>query len=758
MAEQRRWRGLAEAWRPAVAPGAAASAKPVWAWPTGLSKLARAAAHRIREWLLLETAAGRLVPWLAIGFGFGVILYFSIDQEPTPWAAAVLMMVTAGISVLLRRRPTGFPIAVGLAAIAAGFGCATIKCSIIAHPVLTTSAWNVEIAGFVEAREERERSDRITLRVERITGTRLNEKLERVRLAVRKGSAPGVGSFVDLKARLSPPMGPLRPGGYDFARDMYFARIGASGFVLGRIRIATPPGAPSIALRYAIVIDAMREAIDKRIRAVLPGDRGSIASALITGKRDAISTQVNEAMYISGLAHVLSISGYHMAVVASMAFFAVRALFALFPVFANCYPIKKWAALIAFLAAAFYLLLSGAEVATQRSFIMIGIVLIGVLVDRATLTFRTLTVAALCVLLLAPEAVVHPSFQMSFAATLALVAGYQFGLPWMSRGGETPLAARIALWGGRELLGLTLVSLLAGTATIPYIAYHFHRVSPYGVVANLAAMPIVSAWVMPWGIFGLIVMPLGLDGSFWWLMGLGIDWMVKVALWTTTLPGALGRTTAFDGGTLLVCSLGLVTLCLLKTPLRFIGAGLMGAAIVMMVKAPQPDVLIAGDGTAVAVRGSEGRLAMIKVGSDTFAFREWLAADGDSRSPQDGTLAAGIKCDDAGCIGVLKEGAIVAFAKSVKAVEEDCRRAAIVISVRDIPGDCGALVVDRRALRSSGATALRRLGDGQFQIITARPRGYNRPWAAARIEGSDPALAVPARDATPRTEDLEPGD
>jgi len=142
---------------------------------------------------------------------------------------------------------------------------------------------------------------------------------------------------------------------------------------------------------------------------------------------------------------------------------------------------------------------------------MIGIVLVGVLVDRATLTFRTLTVAALCVLLLAPEAVVHPSFQMSFAATLALVAGYQFGLPWMSKGGDTPLAARIALWGGRELLGLILVSLLAGTATIPYIAYHFHRVSPYGVVANLAAMPIVSAWVMPLGIFGLVAMPLSTD-------------------------------------------------------------------------------------------------------------------------------------------------------------------------------------------------------------------------------------------------------
>ena len=182
-------------------------------------------------------------------------------------------------------------------------------------------------------------------------------------------------------------------------------------------------------------------------------------------------------MYVSGLAHVLSISGYHMAVVAGLMFFAFRAAFALMPAFSSRHPIKKWAALAALAAAAFYLLLSGAEVATQRSFIMIGIVLIGVMADRPTLTFRTLTVAAFGVLLLAPEAIVHPSFQMSFAATLALVAGYQQGLPWMSKGGDTPLAAKIALWGGREIAGLLLVSLLAGTATIPYIAYHFHRIS-----------------------------------------------------------------------------------------------------------------------------------------------------------------------------------------------------------------------------------------------------------------------------------------
>ena len=160
---------------------------------------------------------------------------------------------------------------------------------------------------------------------------------------------------------------------------------------------------------------------------------------------------------------------------------------------------------------------------------------------------------------------------MSFAATLALVAGYQHGLPWMSGGGKTRLAAKIALWGGREIAGLLLVSLLAGAATIPYIAYHFHRISPYGVIANLVAMPAVSVWVMPAGIFGLMSMPLGVDGFWWRVMGQGIDWMISVAQWVASFPGALGRVAAFGTGPMLLASAGLVVLCLLKTPLRFIG-------------------------------------------------------------------------------------------------------------------------------------------------------------------------------------------
>jgi competence protein ComEC len=764
MVEQDRARGRAEAWRPRIAPWAAAGRRPALAWPDGLAGLARGAAERARAWAAIEVGPGRLVPWLAIAFGCGIAIYFAIDREPAPWAAGLLLAAAVVATVLARHRPLAFPLALGAAALAAGLATATVKRAIIAHPVLVAPIWNVEIAGFVESREERERADRIVVRVERMAGPRVGEALERVRVSVRKGTAPAVGAFVEFKARLSPPLEPLRPGGYDFAREMYFNRIGASGFVLGRIRVAETPHAPSIRLRYAMVLDGMREAIDQRIRAVLPGDKGAIASAVITGKRDAISPPVNEAMYVSGLAHVLSISGYHMAVVAGIIFFALRAVFALLPAFSNRHPIKKWAALAALGAAAFYLVLSGAEVATQRSFIMIAIVLIGIMVDRPTLTFRTLTVTAFIVLLLAPEAIVHPSFQMSFAATLALVAGYQHGLPWMSGGGRTRLAAKIALWGGREIAGLLLVSLLAGTATIPFIAYHFHRISPYGVIANLIAMPAVSVWVMPAGIFGVMSMPLGLDGFWWGLMGHGIDWMISIAQWVTSFPGALGRVAAFGTGPLLLCSAGLVVLCLLKTPLRLIGAFLIGGAVVLMVRTPQPDVMIAADGSAVAVRGEGGRLAMVKSGSDVFAWREWLAADADARNPKDPTLGEGIRCDGQGCVARLRDGAFVAIPKTMAAFEEDCRRAVLVVTGRDAPPGCGTIVIDRQVWRRSGAITLQRRGDG-FEMTLSRPPGYDRPWARAATEAGDapepgraPAATVMPRDATPRDEDLDAGD
>src|SRR3984885_2049330 len=619
--------GVAGTWPPRGAAQAGGFA------PSGFTAWSSLVA-RLREWVAAEAGAGRLLPWVPVAFGTGIAFYFSADHEPVASASAVTAIALCAAALLLRRQKI-FSVMVLIAAMAAGFAAATWKTVRIGHGVLARPMYGVSLSGFVETRDIRERTDRFVLRVVQMESQRGGAKLERVRLSVRKGTAPDVGSFVELKARLQPPLAPLRPGSYDFGRDMFFQGIGASGFVTGAIKTVAPPVSGGLSLRYAAFMQGLRDAIDDRIRTTLEGDKRAIATALLTGRRDAITTPVNDAMFISGLGHVLSISGYHMAVVAGVVFFAVRALLALIPGLAASYPIKKWSAAAALAAAAFYLLLSGCDVATQRSFFMTAVVLIAVMVDRRAVTFRTLAVAAMIVLALAPEAEVHPSFQMSFAATLGLVALVQIGMPRLFASPDNSITAKVALWGGREIMTLTLGSLVAGLAATPSAPFHFHRVTPYGVLANLAAMPVVSAVVMPAGMLGLVAMPFGLDSFFWWLMGIGIDWMIVVTKWVAALPGAIGRMAAFGTGPLIASSAGIVLLGLLRTPLRWSGALVLVLSIVWALAVPQPDVLISADGHNVGVRGRVGRLHLMRTTKDAFLLKEWLGADADARNPAD---------------------------------------------------------------------------------------------------------------------------
>jgi competence protein ComEC len=748
-----RKRGYAGTWPPrsAVPVGGLAPSRPAF-WPPLIETL--------RAWARAEAGAGRLLPWVPVAFGTGIAFYFAADHEPVLSVAAVLAIVLCAVAVLMRRQKF-FPVVVMIAAVAAGFAVATWKTARIAHVVLARPMFSVALSGFVETRDIRERTDRFVLRVVTMESARGTTKLERVRLSVKKGTAPDVGSFVELKARLLPPLTPVRPGSYDFSRDMFFAGIGASGFVMGAIKSKQPPEAGGLRLRYSAVLQGLRDAIDARIGTTLEGDKRAIATALLTGRRDAISPPVNDAMFISGLGHVLSISGYHMAVVAGVVFFTVRALLALLPVLTVGYAIKKWSAVAALAAAAFYLLLSGAEVATQRSFFMTAVVLIAVMVDRRAITFRTLAVAALIVLAVAPEALVHPSFQMSFAATLGLVALVQIGMPRLFATADHTATARAALWGGREISMLLLASLVAGLATLPYAAFHFHRVTPLGVLANLAAMPVVSAVVMPAGLLGLLAMPFGFDGVFWAIMGLGIDWMIAVTQWVAALPGAVGRVPAFGIGPLIAASLGLILLGLLRTPLRWSGAMLMLMAALWAARVTQPDILISADGRHVGVRGGDGRLHMmhaVKGSRDSFLLKEWLAADADARTAADASLTESVSCDDLGCVMQSAGGGLVAQAFKHEALSDDCERAALIVTFRQAPASCAASVIDADRLRRQGAMALRRGREG-FVVEAAKPRGIDRPWSpAVAVESEADASVLAPRIVPPRAVDATPAE
>jgi len=749
-------RGYAGTWPPRAAVQAGSSAPAGFnLWPSFVTTL--------RDWVRAEAGPGRLLPWVPVAFGTGIALYFAAEHEPLLPVAAAAAIVLCAVAFWLRRHKA-LPVAVMIAAVAAGFAVATWKTARVAHGVLARPMYSVALTGFVETRDIRERTDRFVLRVVTMESPRGESRIERVRLSVKKGTAPDVGSFVELKARLQPPPAPMRPGSYDFGRDMYFQGIGASGFVMGAIKATAAPADGGWRLRYSAFTQGLRDAIDARIRTVLEGDRRAIATALLTGRRDAISEPVNDAMFVSGLGHVLSISGYHMAVVAGVVFFAVRALLALIPALTVSFAIKKWSAVAALFAAAFYLMLSGAEVATQRSFFMTAVVLIAVMVDRRAVTFRTLAVAAMIVLAIAPEALVHPSFQMSFAATLGLVALVQIGMPNLFAAPDHSATARVALWGGREFVMLLLASLIAGLATTPYAAFHFHRIAPFGVLANLAAMPVVSALVMPAGLLGLVAMPFGFDGFFWWLMGVGIDWMIAVAKWVAALPGAVGRMAAFSIAPLILASLGIIVMGLLRTPLRWSGAVALVLAVAWAASAPRPDVLISSDGRNVAVRGKDGRLHLMRSGKDAFLTRGWLAADADARLASDASLGEGVSCDDSGCVTEAAGGALVTLALRPEAFADDCMRAALIVTARQAPSGCGAFVIDAERLRRQGALSLRRTRDG-FAVDAVKAGGIDRPWSRGsggegEMETSIRAPRASARavDATPAEADLREDD
>jgi competence protein ComEC len=288
-------------------------------------------------------------------------------------------------------------------------------------------------------------------------------------------------------------------------------------------------------------------------------------------------------------------------------------------------------------------------------------------------------------------------------------------------------------------------------------------VTPYGVLANLAAMPVVSVLVMPAGLLGLVAMPFGFDGVFWRMMAFGIDWMIAVAQWVAALPGAIGRIAAFGTGPLIAASVGIILLGLLRTPLRFSGAGAIALAVIWALAGPQPDMLVSGDGHSVGVRGRDGRLHLMRSAKDTFLVKEWLAADADARLPGDASLGEGVSCDETGCVTQLRDGAFVALVLRPEALTDDCERAIVIVTTRQASPACGALVIDQGRLQKQAAIALRRTRGG-FVIDAVRQNGVTRPWSPAvgdQVEPenstSRPTITRPV-DATPVEADQQADD
>jgi competence protein ComEC len=602
-----------------------------------------------------DLARGAAPPLLAACFAGGIALWFTLPAEPSGFALALLFVVVAGSAAFARRRGGRAIGRVILAAVLAGGLVAAFGSWRAAAPRLDHDRTVAVTGRVVDLDATAKGGTRLTVDVGGMEGGGLTPATTPARVTAtlaRGRTPPAMGDAIAFKARLKPPDGPVLPGGYDFARRAWFEGRGAGGYVLG----GAHPGEttePSRLDRLLAPIGDLRHRVADRVRAGLPGGTGTIAAAIMVGEQRAIPESVGEPLRASGLTHIVSISGLHMSLVAGGVMIVIRMLMALSPRLALEHPTKKWAAVAAFVAATFYLLMSGMQVAALRSHIMVSIALLAVIVDRPAITMHTVAVAAVGILLFDPESAMEPSFQMSFLAVIALVASWDLWQLHVAARPPRPEArgpivhAVVAAWHHAE--GLAFSSLIAGLATAPVIAGIFYRGAPYSILANMVVLPVVGMAVMPAAVVAFLAMPFGLEGLPLWVMGLGIDWMVAVGRWTSALPGGGGLLGAPHWAAMPLGVAAVLWLSLWRSRLRLFGLVPGVLSIVLLGCGPRPDVMIGRHGSPVAVRGDDGRLHVLATRDDAFDTAIWLAADADPRDPRSPGIADGWRCDAIGC-------------------------------------------------------------------------------------------------------------
>lgn len=678
--------------------------------------------------------------WLACGIG----LWFALTAEPGVAAHAGAALLAAAGLTLARSAPRwgermalSWPMAdalamagLALAIAAAGFGLAGLRSATVGAPVLGFRYYGPVEGRVVEI--DRSARDRIRLTLDEVVlrDTGPARTPERVRLSLVEPPPgqppprlPEPGARIMLTGHLGLPPGPSAPGGFDFRRQAWFERLGAVGYSRDPVMLVAPAPAHG-----AFGVERLRGRLSAAMQAAIPGQAGAVAAALMTGDRSGIEERTNAIMRDSNLYHIVSISGLHMSMLAGFVYAALRlglAGLAAAGILAG-WPGHKLAALAALAAAAAYLRLSDGGVATERAFVMVAVMLGAILADRRAVSLRTVALAALLILAAAPEALTQPGFQMSFAATVALILVYE---PW-SR--VAPSVPRLL----RPVAMLVISSAVAGLATAPLAAAHFNRLSEYGLVANLLAVPVMGVLVMPAGVIAALLAPLGLAGPALWVMGLGTRWMLAVAEWVAGLGGAVTAVPAPPAGVLPLIGLAAATLALLRPRGRVWArlaqggaAAMLAGALGLWATAPRPVLLVGPEAEAAGLMTPAGR-ALSKPGAG-FTVETWLAEDGDTASADDAAARPGWSGPRGARRATLPDGRAVHHLTgkgATAAVPPACRDGALVIVaawLESPPGDCRLL--DLGALGRSGALALWPDG-GETTVAALTGR---RPWAPA---------------------------
>lgn len=697
-----------------------------------------AALHLAR---IVEGQRAHLPLWAPVCFGVGIAVYFAAPTEPALWTlGAVGGLALVGFGTWLRAGPLLAVLLAALILVALGYCASGLRARAVAAPVLPremTVAVEGRVAGLSRSASNR---TRVTLDQVAIHGLSPAETPVLLRISLDETTPEDAlipGARLIGQARLSPPAAPSAPGGFDFRRLAWFDRLGAVGYARTPM-LEIEGGDPSA---FGLLAFRLRMALSRHIQAQIPGQDGAFSAAILTGDRSGIDPLVEQDLRISTLYHIVSISGLHMTLIAGAVFFFVRYGLAAIPGLALRLPLKKIAAWVALFASFGYLWISGFEVAAERSWIMTACVLVAVLIDRPALTLRSVALAAMVVLVFAPEAMMEAGFQMSFAATIALIAGFD----GLRRQAWWQVIQTDRRWRFvKPVIACAMTSLVAGLATAPISAFHFNVMAQYGLLANLLAVPMMGVVVMPAAVIALALAPLGLDWPAFTVMGWGVAYVLAVAKFVAGLGGAVMGVPSGPAASLGLIVIGGLILALWIGRGRWAGLAPIALGLGIWAMAERPALLVAPQGRLFGFMTPEGR-ALSSAGGDSYAASAWLEDDGDVAGQAAAAARAPVRGKRGRAEAEVPGFGVVRYVgfRDPATGAADCAAADVLIAPnwREAPpGDC--FFIGAELLARAGALALEPGPDGP-RYVGARDRDRARPW------GRDPAPRPPRADRAP---------
>ncbi|MEK6746961.1 MAG: ComEC/Rec2 family competence protein [Pseudomonadota bacterium] len=705
----------------------------------------------------------RLVLWIPVLFGIGIGIYYLLPYEPDIWVISGFCSLFALLTALFWNKSAGRLVFIAGLLVSLGILRAEISTQSAAAPILQEEVFFRSVQGNIDDIQIREKGEKLILSNVEIDGFEESETPKRISVSLKKvEEGLNIGDKIQLNATLFPPPTPVLPKAYDFSRMFYYEQLGAVGY---------SPRQPVILEKarendFDDWLNGKRLALTERILAPMSPENGWVASALMVGEMSGIAKDTADVMRESGIYHVLSISGLHMSLAAMLVFVTVRFLLTLYPPLALRVSVKKIAAFVALLSSFIYLLLAGYPVPAVRSFVMVAVVMLAILCDRSGISVFSLAWAAVIVLLWQPESLLGASFQLSFAATLAILTIYERygGALYSDNIGFT---RRIWIY----FFGIMLTSLVATLATTPLVIYHFNRFTLWGIAANMLLLPLVSMWIMPAAVIVFLAMPFNLEYYPLIVLDQGISFMMQGARFFAELPYAsIALPSPHFYGLLLFITGGL-WLCIWQHKWRLLGIPLaiIGVATIGLHK--PYDLLISSDASKVALRLDDGRFVFLRGKEDSFDGQVWLRAHGQENAAQLDDLDKNIgSCDKYKCV-MNAYGKKIVVTKGKKEIENSClfplslrggetdeaiqknseikkngllRHKEYVArndELTDIPdivisrnylGDidnCAAvpLLIDAEYLQEKAATALR-FHNGETQIESSSDYRGDRPW------------------------------